>query len=116
MRRFLFRDADPVARVVIGEGSKQMQVDAVEGADSDGNVALQQRPDYRFQSDRLLLAGEVDRLALHQVFGALMELVVRSLRRRILVVAFAVCAVMTRAETFWITGEPSAVGVTHDVV
>src|SRR5690348_4772936 len=71
VRGLFLGDADPVARVVVGEWRQDMQVDSVEGADADSNVTLEKRFDDGFECDLLLLFGEVDGVALHKVPGAL---------------------------------------------
>ena len=98
MGGFFFGDAEPVARVVVGEWGEDVPVDAIYGGDFSRDVALEQGGDYCVDGELALRGSEVDGWAAHESFGAIVKIGVGAGRRGIFVVAFAVVAVVAGAE------------------
>ena len=113
---FFFRDAEPMAWVVVGEAGEEMKMDFSDRGDDDFKMAALQRFDKQLNDQLALLHRQVDGITLHDIFGMSMSLIVFSLGRRVFIVTFDVFAMMAGAEAFGVAGEPSAVGVAHAVI
>jgi hypothetical protein len=103
-------------RIVVGETSEDVEVLGIDGYDQHLNAVLVQAFRDGVGDKLAKLCGDPHRVAFHEGFGELIEVVICALEWRILVVALHMFAVVQRAPSPRVASEPEAVGVDSDVV
>ena len=109
-----FFEGDPLADVV--ESGEQVVVHIVHARVDDFCAEFDHFLCERDTHDGAFRNGQVNGRADHERCRALEFLRVRFRRRRVLVIAFAVFAMLVTAPAAFVARRPGAVGVSHDVV